>query len=51
MHVRDGVIVIEPASTPRAGWAKAAKEMHERYEDLSLDPVRPTQFDEKEWEW
>ena len=51
LHVRDGAIVIERASTPRAGWAMAAKEMHERDEDLLLDLPTLSQFDEKEWEW
>ena len=45
LHVRDGVIVIERGCTPRAGWAQAAKEMHERGEDLLLDPPCPTRFD------
>ena len=51
MHLRDGAIVIERASTPRTGWAQAAKEMHERDEDRMLAPVIPTRFDEEEWEW
>jgi antitoxin MazE len=51
LHVRDGAIVIERASTPRTGWAQAAKETHERGEDQLLDSPVPTQFDEKEWEW
>ena len=51
LHVKDGAIVIERASTPRAGWSKAAKEMHERDEDLLPGPLTPTHFDEKEWEW
>ena len=50
LHIRDGAIVIERASTPRVGWAEATKEMHERDEDLLLDAPTPTQFDEKEWE-
>jgi antitoxin MazE len=50
LRAQDGAIVIERASVPRAGWAEAAKEMHERDEDLLLDPT-PTRFDEKEWEW
>jgi len=29
LYVRDGAIVIERASTPRAGWAEAANQMHE----------------------
>ncbi len=51
MGVRDGTIVIEPAATPRSGWADAAKRMRERDDDLLLDPPTPTSFDEKEWEW
>lgn len=51
LQVRDGAIVIERASKPRAGWAQAAKEMHDREEDRLLDPPAPTQFDEKEWVW
>ncbi|MGO9315498.1 MAG: AbrB/MazE/SpoVT family DNA-binding domain-containing protein [Syntrophobacteraceae bacterium] len=51
LHVRDGAIVIERSSTPRAGWALAAREMHERNEDSLLDSPSATHFDEKEWEW
>lgn len=51
LHVRDGAIVIERAFTPRAGWAEAAGEMHERDEELLLDQPAATEFDEKEWEW
>jgi antitoxin MazE len=51
LQLRDGAIVIERASTPRIGWAQAAKEMHEHNEDLLLDPPAPTQFEKKEWEW
>jgi antitoxin MazE len=29
LHVRDGAIVIERASAPKAGWAQAAGQMHE----------------------
>jgi len=51
LHVREGAIVIEPASKLRAGWAQAAKQMHERDEDRLVDPPTPTRFDEEEWEW
>ncbi len=51
LHVRDGAIVIERASIPRAGWAQAAKEMHERNEDFLLDLPAGSHFDENEWEW
>jgi len=36
LHVRDGALVIKRASTPRAGWAQAAKALHERDEDRLL---------------
>ncbi|MGO9567280.1 MAG: AbrB/MazE/SpoVT family DNA-binding domain-containing protein [Desulfomonilaceae bacterium] len=51
LGVRDGAIVIEPATKPRSGWADAAKRMRESDEDLLLDPPTPTSFDEREWEW
>ena len=51
LHVRDGAIVIERASTPRAGWAQAAKQMHERDADQLLAPPTSTRFEEEEWEW
>jgi len=51
LSVRDGAIVIEPASTPRSGWADAAREMRQRDDDRLLDPLTPIHFDDKEWEW
>ncbi len=51
LRVKDGTIVIEPAATPRSGWADAAKGMHEWDDDRLLDPPTSTNFDEKDWEW
>ena len=51
IRVEGHTIIIEPATSPRAGWAEAAKEMRARSEDELLDPVIPTEFDENEWEW
>lgn len=51
LSIRDGAIVIERASSPRAGWARAAKEMHGHNEDFLLDPPAASHFDENEWEW
>ena len=48
--VKNG-IVITAATSPRAGWAKAARRVRERGEDGLLDEPSPTQFDETEWEW
>lgn len=49
LRVRDGAIIIERVTSPRAGWAEAAREMHQRNEDSLLDPPTTTDFDEKEW--
>jgi antitoxin MazE len=51
LGVRDGAIVIEPATTLRSGWADAAKRMRQQNDDLLLDPPTLTNFDEGEWEW
>lgn len=51
LKVRDGAIVVARASACRSGWAEAARQMHERGEDLLLDPATTTRFDEEEWEW
>ena len=51
LRVTDEGIVIEARSQPRAGWADAAKRLHDREEDGLLDDWLPTSFDESEWEW
>jgi antitoxin MazE len=51
LGVRDGAVVIARATSARAGWADAARQMRERDGDILLDPPIPTRFDEKEWEW
>ena len=51
LGVRDGAIIIARATSARLGWADAARQMRQRNDDLLLDPVVPSLFDEKEWEW
>lgn len=51
LNIKEGAIVIENASSTRAGWAEAAKAMHNRSEDVLLMPSNPTRFDEKDWKW
>jgi antitoxin MazE len=51
LRVEDGTIILEPTTSARSGWAEAAKELRERDEDLLLDPITPTHFDDKEWKW
>jgi len=36
LRVREGAIVIQRATSPRSGWAEAAKQMRKRDEDLLL---------------
>jgi antitoxin MazE len=51
LRVRQGAIVIAPATGPRAGWDEAARQLRERDEDRPLEPATRTRFDEEEWEW
>jgi len=51
LGVRDGAVVIARATSARSGWADAARQMRQRDEDRLLDPLTPTRFDEKEWQW
>jgi len=44
-------ILIERASPPRAGWAKAADRLRRRGEDGLLDEPLATDFDRTEWDW
>ena len=50
LSIHQGAIVIASAAVPRAGWAEAAQELHQRDQD-QLDPPVPARFDETEWEW
>jgi antitoxin MazE len=51
LDAEPGRIVIRRGSRPRAGWAAAARKMHERGEDRLLDPPTSTRFDDKDWKW
>jgi antitoxin MazE len=44
LGVRDGAVVIAHATPPRSGWADAARQMHQRNEDLYLGPPVPTRL-------
>jgi antitoxin MazE len=46
-----GRLVVRAARRPRAGWAEAARAMHERGEDTLLDSPTSTRFDREEWTW
>jgi antitoxin MazE len=47
----NGQLIVRAARGPRAGWADAAKAMHDRGDDQMLDATTSSQFDEKEWRW
>ena len=51
LDAEPGRIVIRRGRRPRAGWATAARKMHDQDEDRLLDPPTLTRFDEKEWKW
>ena len=51
LDAEPGRIVIRRGNRPRAGWAAAARKMHERDEDRLLDPTTSSRFDEKDWKW
>jgi antitoxin MazE len=51
VRVREGALVIMPASRPRSGWAEAAKQMRQRGEDRLLEAPTLTRFDRKAWKW
>lgn len=50
LRAESGRIVIAAVRAPRAGWAKAAAELHARGKDGLLDTPAPA-FDAEEWEW
>jgi antitoxin MazE len=49
IEVRDGQISIFPAERVREGWSEAFAAA--TTDDLALDDVTGTAWDEKEWEW
>jgi len=51
IHVHEGAIIITSIKSPRAGWAKSARLMHEREEDQLIDPQTDTEFGKAEWDW
>lgn len=51
LYAEPGQIIVRSASSPRAGWAEAARAVRERGDEGLLDPPTPTRFDRDEWEW
>ena len=51
LQVSEGQIVISRVSSPREGWAEAARKLTMRKEDELLDGTIATCFDRDEWTW
>jgi antitoxin MazE len=51
IEVRDNQLIITAAPRSRVGWADAFAEMAINQNDLLLDNVTATSWDETEWEW
>lgn len=51
IQAENGRLIVRAAQGPRAGWAEAAKAMHNQGEDQLLDASTSNHFDDKEWRW
>lgn len=51
LQAQPGRLIVRAAHRPRAGWAEAARTMHERGDDRLLDPATRTRFELDEWTW
>ena len=51
LSVQGDRLVVRSGRRPRQGWAKAAREMHERGDDRIVEEFPPTSWDLEEWHW
>jgi len=53
LSVEEGILVVRPVLSPRAGWDEAFRSMADGGDDALLDPEAPigTEWDQREWEW
>lgn len=51
IEVQGDRIVIRAALKPRTGWDEAFAKMTEQHDDVLLDDVTTTGWDQREWEW
>jgi len=51
IEVQGDRMVIRAALKPRAGWDEAFAKMAEQHDDLLLDDVTTTEWEELEWQW
>ena len=51
LQAERGRLIVRAARGTRAGWAAAARTMHDRGDDRLLDATTVSRFDDKEWRW
>ena len=51
LEVRDEELVIRSTHKPRKNWDKAFEKMARQGDDVLLDEVSVSSWDDKEWEW
>ncbi len=51
LQAQPGRLIVRAARRRRAGWAHAARTMHDRGHDGVLDESAPTRFEQDEWTW
>jgi antitoxin MazE len=51
IEVQGDRIVIRAALKPRAGWEQAFAKMAEQHDDVLLDDITTTEWEELEWQW
>jgi antitoxin MazE len=51
LQAQPGRLIVRAARRPRAGWADAARAMHQQGHDGLLDDLTATRFDEEDWTW
>ena len=51
IRIPEGTVIITSSPTRRSGRSDAAKQLHDRKDDVLLDDSTATAFDETEWKW
>lgn len=51
IEIQGDQIVIRAAVKPRVGWEEAFAKMAEQNDDVLLDDVTTTEWEELEWQW
>lgn len=51
IQVDGNQIIIRPVEKARIGWNEAFAEMAAQHDDILLDEINTTEWDDMEWEW